>query len=132
MFGRVGDDDTAPVAAANDAFYAAFEAGDTDAMAAVWDHSDAVACTHPGWATRHGWDDVAESWAAILGSAERLQFILTDVRITRRGDVAWVTADENLVGPDGPGGTVAALNVFHLSDGGWRMVVHHGSPVVRR
>jgi hypothetical protein len=42
--------------------------------------------------------------------------------------VAWVTVDENLIG-DNVGATVAAVNVFRLIDGGWRMVLHHGSPV---
>ena len=45
----------APVRAANAAFYTAFEGGDLDAMADVWEHSDRVSVTHPGWPTLHGW-----------------------------------------------------------------------------
>ena len=37
------------VKAANAAFYEAFEARDMDAMSEVWEHSDRVVCTHPGW-----------------------------------------------------------------------------------
>jgi hypothetical protein len=42
-----------------------------------------------------------------------------------------VTVDENLLGGLQTS-TVAALNVFCRSDVGWRMVAHHGSPVMRR
>jgi hypothetical protein len=37
---------------------------------------------------------------------------------------------ENLL--DGPAtSTVAAINLFERLDEGWRMVAHHGSPVMR-
>jgi hypothetical protein len=42
-----------------------------------------------------------------------------------------VACDENLLAPEGPGGTVAALNVFSRHDDGWLLVAHHGSPVAR-
>ena len=41
--------DTHAVLAANAAFYEAHESRDVAAMHAVWEHSDRVACTHPGW-----------------------------------------------------------------------------------
>ena len=53
------------------------------------------------------------------------------------GDTAWVTLNENILQGTGEGegtlydATVAAVNVFVRGDGGWRMVVHHGSPVSR-
>ena len=46
--------DEAAVRAANQAFYAAFEARDLDAMSDVWEHADRISCTHPGWRTLHG------------------------------------------------------------------------------
>ncbi len=116
------------VLAANRAFYEAFEAADLDAMSDVWEHSDRVVCTHPGWATLRGWGPVAASWFAMFQGPERLQFILTAERCEVAGDVAWVTADENLLGGR-VGGTVAALNVFVRDAARWRLVVHHGSPV---
>ncbi|MGE3619715.1 MAG: nuclear transport factor 2 family protein [Acidimicrobiia bacterium] len=118
----------AAVQAANAAFYAAFEARDLDAMSDVWEHSDRIACTHPGWRTLHGWGAVSGSWFALLGGPQHLQFILTAERIHLDGDMAWVTVDENLIG-EGMGGTVAALNLFARTGDGWRMVAHHGSPV---
>lgn len=119
----------AEVRAANDAFYAAFEARDLDAMSDCWEHSDRVVCTHPGWRTLHGWGAVAASWFALFGGPSRLQFILTEDAVAVAGDSAWVTVDENLISPEMGGGTVAALNVFVRSGGRWCLVAHHGSAV---
>jgi ketosteroid isomerase-like protein len=117
------------VLAVNQAFYDAFEAADLDAMSAVWEHGDDVACTHPGWATLRGWGKVVASWYALFRNPQRLQFILTEPAVRRQGDVAWVVLDENLL--DGAAGqTISALNIFVRSEDGWRMVAHHGSPVM--
>lgn len=134
--GRGGDGggaggDEAEVRAANAAFYEAFEAADLDAMSDLWEHSDRVLCTHPGWAPLRGWSSVAASWFALFDRAAPMQFILTEERVEVVGDAAWVTVDENLIGA-GSGTTVAAVNVFVRSPSGWRMVVHHGSTVMTR
>ena len=115
---------------ANRAFYEAFEARDLDAMSAVWERSDRVVCTHPGWATLRGWGAVASSFFALFQSSQSLQFVLTEERVQVEGDVAWVSIDENLLGDQG-GSTVAALNVFVRDDasGRWLMTAHHGSVV---
>jgi ketosteroid isomerase-like protein len=121
--------DEAAVRAANRAFYDAFEARDLEAMSDVWEHSDRVSCTHPGWRRLHGWGAVSGSFLALFQGTQRLQFILTDVRVEEDGDVAWVSLDENILSEQ-VGGTVSTVNVFaRVGDGGWRMVVHHGSPV---
>ncbi len=121
----------AAVLAANDRFYEAFEAGDLDAMSAIWEHSPEVSCTHPGWPTLRGWAQVSSSWFAIFRNPQRLQVILTSASVSVVGDAAWVAVDENLL-DGGPGQTVSALNVFRRRDGVWRVVAHHGSPVLRR
>jgi ketosteroid isomerase-like protein len=117
------------VLAANATFYEAFEARDLDAMSDVWEHSDRVVCTHPGWRTLRGWGEVGASWFALFRNPSTPQFILTQAVAELQGDLAWVTLDENLIG-SGAGQTVAATNVFVRGDDGtWRMVLHHGSPV---
>ncbi|MCU1354028.1 MAG: hypothetical protein JWM05_3237 [Acidimicrobiales bacterium] len=120
------------VLAANERFYSAFEARDLDAMSEVWDHTERASCTHPGWPTLRGWASIAASWFALFQGPSPLQFILTDLHASATGDVAWVTVDENVIGEDATGGTVAALNLFVRTDEGWRMVAHHGSSVVPR
>ncbi len=117
------------VAAANQAFYDAHEARDLRAMAALWTDDDDVVCTHPGWPILRGRDVVLESWRRIFGGPGRNQFIVTNEVVTVAGVVAWISCDENLV-DGGATGTVAATNVFRQVDGRWRMVVHHGSPVM--
>src|SRR3546814_17573098 len=84
-------------------------------MSDLWEHSDRVVCTHPGWRTLHGWGAVSGSWFALFGGPSPLQFILTNEVAAVAGDTAWVTVDENLIGADG-GGTVAALNVFRSGE----------------
>ena len=115
--------------AVNQAFYDAHEARDLPAMRAVWEHSERVVCTHPGWPIVRGWPAVEESWRRILDGPGRNQFILTNDVAVVEGNVGWVTVDENLVA-GAASGTVAATNVFVRAGGGWLLVVHHGSPVI--
>lgn len=124
-------DRVAEVAAANRAFYDAFEARDLDAMSDVWEHSDRVVCTHPGWAPLRGWGAVVGSFAALFQGRQQLQFVLTDERVEVGADMAYVSVDENLLGSHGAtGSTVAAVNVFARDlDGSWRLVLHQGSVV---
>jgi ketosteroid isomerase-like protein len=116
------------VPAANRRFYEAFEARDLDAMSDLWEHSDRVLCTHPGWSTLRGWAGISASFFALFQGEQRLQFILTEARAELAFDTAWVAVDENILS-DSTGGTAAALNVFARADGDWRMVVHHASVV---
>ena len=114
---------------ANRAFYEAFEARDLEAMSDVWEHSDRVSCTHPGWRRLHGWGAVSGSFLALFQGSQRLQFILTDVHVEHEGDMAWVALDENILSEQ-IGGTVSTINLFtRVSDDRWRMVAHHASPV---
>ncbi len=75
-----------------------------------------------------GWAQIEESWRRIFGGPGRNQFIVTNEVVAAAGDVAWVTLDENLVDQFATG-TVAATNTFVRTPDGWRMVLHHGSPV---
>ena len=123
------DGSTDELSRRNHAFYEAFEARDLDAMSDIWEHSDRVSCTHPGWAVLRGWGAVAASWLAMFQGPQQIQFILTDEHVEVDGDLGWVTVDENIIG-DQTGSTVSALNVFVRGEGGWRLVAHHGSAVV--
>ena len=137
----MSDDDA--VRTANSAFYAALEACDLDAMADVWEHSDRIVVTHPGWPMLRGWARVAGSWDAIFRNTGYIQFVLTDEQVIVVGDTAWVTLDENILQAAGQmedadelsGSKATSINVFvrgHDSGAGddnWKMVVHHASPV---
>ncbi len=128
---RSEHDDLASLVVANEAFYDAFERRDFGAMCRIWEQSDQVICTHPGWASLHGWPAVEASWGALLDNAENLQFIVTNVRARVGGESGWVTCDENVLNADASS-TVAATNIFvrdAQSGYGWRLVAHHGSLV---
>jgi ketosteroid isomerase-like protein len=123
--------DADDVMAANQAFYDAHEQRDLAAMAAVWDNSDRAVCVHPGWPILRGWLAVEESWRGIFGGPGRNQFIVTNDAVAVEGDLAWVTLDENLVDVAATG-TIAATNLFARTVSGWKLVLHHGSPVMFR
>ena len=129
--------DAREVEAVNATFYAAFESADLEAMQALWlDDPDAL-CVHPGALPVRGTGPISRSWALIMANTPYIQFFLTDVEVSVRGEVASVTCTENVLtaddraGPDGFGGARAvATNVFVRTPDGWRLWIHHASPVL--
>ena len=131
--------DLEAVTAVNAALYEAFENADVDQMAAVWDDvdPDSVVCVHPGWSMLRGRAQVLRSWSAVMAGTDYVQFFLTDVQVTVEGDTAVVTCMENILtsisqmGLGGPGNAaIVATNVFRRRGDGWKLQVHHGSPVM--
>ena len=117
------------VLAANRSFYEAFEARDLGAMSDVWEHSDRVTCTHPGWTRLDGWGSISASFYALFGNGAPIQFILTNERVEVAGDTAWVVAEENILGDDA-GATAVGLNLFVRDRTAWKLVAHHASQVL--
>lgn len=129
--------DEALVLAANGDFYAAFERGDLDAMGNVWADDDGVICVHPGAAPIRGRAAVMRSWLALMASSPYIQFFLTDVEASVVHDLASVTCTENVLAADAStppgafaGGRAVASNVFRRTAEGWRLWIHHASPVL--
>jgi ketosteroid isomerase-like protein len=127
----VGVTDIDDVHAVNDAFYAAHEDRDLDAMSAVWEQTERAVCIHPGWPILRGWDQVEEAWKRIFDGVGRNQFIITNKSTHVVGDMAWVTLEENLV-DRGETYAVAATNVFVRREGEWKLIAHHGSTIHAR
>lgn len=120
------------IAAANESFYRAFESLDIKNMEKVWARQDSIQCGHPGWRMLRGWQTVMESWRRIFENTPAIRFVLTDVSIEVRGDLAWVTLYENLnssVEGQNINATILTTNIFEKGAGGWRMIHHHGSSV---
>jgi ketosteroid isomerase-like protein len=124
----------AAVEAANAEFYVAFEGADLDRMSALWDvdGNAPVSCVHPGWPLIRGRQRVLRSWAVIMANTTYIQFVLTDVAVNVVGELAVVTCDENILTSAEPAeaGQATATNVFRRRGDGWRLWVHHGSPVL--
>lgn len=117
----------------NTEFYRAFESLSIETMEAVWSHADDVRCVHPGWKDLVGWAAIHESWKAIFQSMSYMELNITDLQVWASGDLACVACHENIVTfRDGQEvrTVVLATNVFRREEGLWRMVLHHGSPVL--
>ncbi len=135
-----GMTDIEELEALNEAFYHAFESGDLDKMSEIWieDTEDRVAmCVHPGWAMLSGRTAVLRSWALFMANTTYIQFVLTDVRTMLSGDVAVITCTEDVLVPAGADelgfatGLVVASNTFIRTESGWRLWMHHGSPILQ-
>ncbi len=131
------DRDSEAVETANGAFYAAFESGDLDAMTEVWLDDDEALCIHPAAPPVRGTRAINRSWALIMANTPYIQFFLTDVVVSVRGDVGFVTCTENVLTADSlseddtfAGARAIATNVFVREPGGWRLWIHHSSPVL--
>jgi ketosteroid isomerase-like protein len=125
------------VATVNTVFYEAIESADLDTMRDLWlDDPDSV-CVHPGALPVRGAGPIGRSWALVMASTPYIQFFLTDVEVSLHGETAFVTCTENVLtgdertGPDAfGGGKAVATNVFVRTTDGWRLWIHHASPVL--
>lgn len=130
-------DDHAEVEAVNAAFYQAFEAADLDRMRDLWLDDQETLCVHPGALPVRGTSAINRSWALIMANTPYIQFFLTDVEVSVLEDVASVTCTENVLTADEmtdddtfAGAKAVATNVFVRTTGGWRLWIHHASPVL--
>ena len=116
---------------AETAFYAAFEAADLDAMMAVWMNDDDIICIHPICHRLQGREAVAESWQQIFANGPSVKLITSEAQYTQEAVLAIHQVKENMtLLEDGHDQSpILATNIYQLTDQGWRMVVHHASPV---
>jgi ketosteroid isomerase-like protein len=62
-----------------------------------------------------------------------MRFTITDARVGRTADVAWVTCTENILSDVQDRVSVTSLlatNVFERTPDGWRLIHHHASHVL--
>lgn len=138
-------DQIARLEAANAAFYRAVEGGDLDTLAELWvgeEHGDTALCVHPGWPALRGREELLRSFAIIMANTPYIQFFLTDLSVQVVGELAVVNCVENMLTSVGAeqgdpdeeaglgGGQAVATNVFRQVEGGWRLWLHHASPVL--
>lgn len=116
---------------AEQAFYTAFANTDLEAMMAVWLDSDAVTCVHPVGPRISGRGAVRTGWADIFRNSGSLKFRLGEVSRTQDGLLAIHVLHEyiSVPGENGERPPAVATNIYQLTDQGWRMILHHASPV---
>ena len=126
------EDARAAILSVNQAFYEAFEALDIDRMTAVWSCTPADVCIHPGWEINRSWEDIQYSWRAIFAGTGFMRFELADLQLDVRGDYAVLTCIQNIYSVAGSAAhhaRVAATHLFIQTPAGWRLTLHHGSPI---
>ena len=111
------------------AFYAAFIKRDVDAMMAVWAEDDNVNCIHPHGPILTGRTAIRDSWEMIFRHSPEMQIMINGRSRGQDGSFAIHIVEEHVrAGNEPPGTPLHATNVYHLTDTGWRMVLHHASP----
>ncbi len=114
---------------AETAFYAAFIKRDVDAMMTVWAESDDISCIHPLGAILTGRAAVRESWETIFRNSPEMQFMITERTRSQNGEVAVHVVEEHIrARNEPPSAPMQVTNIYRLTEGGWRMIVHHASP----
>jgi ketosteroid isomerase-like protein len=111
------------------AFYAAFEARDIDAMMATWADDEDIVCVHPGGVRHVGYESVRSSFEQLFSGNAKLTFRLDQVVSLETVGLAMHSAVEHLrVGDESAHGVAIATNVLMRTPSGWRVVCHHASP----
>ena len=117
----------------NEQFYKAFENLDVGLMDSIWAHQEYVTCIHPGWSIRVGWPAVRDSWVVIFNNTFSMEFELTELQVQVAADIAWVICTENIasrVGEAPQNSRVVATNLFERIGEEWKIIHHHGSPLM--
>ncbi len=117
--------------AAEAAFYNAFEQADIERMMAVWLASDEISCIHPLQRPLLGRNAVRESWEQIFGADPSMRFRINVVQQAQHGSVAVHVVEEHIhmEAERATHAPILATNVYVHTGEGWRMAVHHASPV---
>jgi uncharacterized protein (TIGR02246 family) len=116
---------------AEQAFYEAFERGDLAALMAVWATQEEIVCVHPQGPRLVGHDAIEQSYKQIFGSGMQLRVEIAQSHQYHTQALAVHCVIEMLTvqGEREAPPPIAAVNVFALTDDGWRMVAHHSSAV---
>ncbi len=111
------------------AFYAAFSSADFETMKRVWDDSPQAVCIHPMSPPLYGHSAIIESWSNILANGGGK---ISHKNLFRRqeGNLSIHGIEERLLLPQGVEAVMHATHVYvHKQNTGWKLLVHHASPV---
>ena len=113
------------------AFYQALAQGDIDALMAVWSEDEEVVCVHPGGPRIVGLAAVRDTWRQILSGGSTLKIDVSQAVVSASAMMAMHCVFERVAGEGSlqSGPTLAATNVYVRGPNGWRMVLHHASPI---
>jgi ketosteroid isomerase-like protein len=118
-------------AAAEAAFYKAFEAADLGAMMTVWEAGNGILCIHPLGPPLQGVGQVRAGWQQIFANPARLRFQINTLTTRSQAGLAIHTVYEHITvlgAAEQPSQPIVATNVYHHTGQGWRMILHHAAP----
>lgn len=110
------------------AFYEAIEHSDMDALTQVWSTDDNIVCVHPGSSRIEGRTEVLESFSELFAEAPSLSFSIVDTLYTGNESLAVHLVREEVELDGEVVSVMVSTNIYHVEDGGWRMLLHHTSP----
>lgn len=113
------------------AFYEALAHADLEAMMAVWSEDDEVICIHPGGPRLQGLAAVREGWREMFEGSPKLEIRIMEGVTQNHMMVAVHSVLEfvNIRGDKQLNPPMIATNMYIRGPDGWRMVLHHASPV---
>lgn len=116
--------------AVEQAFYDALERGDIDALMACWSEDDDIVCIHPHGPRLVGAAVIRRSFEQMMASGP-LRIRPTAVMVQSSLMAAAHTLVEQVLALDDPGAVyhVFATNLYVKTPSGWRLVLHHASPI---
>lgn len=120
-------------AEAEDAFYQAFERRDLARMMEVWASHDEIACIHPLGEHLTGRRAIERSWREIFSGSAGMHITRKLNSRIKFGDMVihCVTETIELTGERNSRTPVTTTNIFRHEKTGWRLVLHHASPLAR-
>lgn len=117
--------------AVEQAFYEAMERGDLEAMMHCWADEDEVICIHPNGPRLIGNEAIRRGWQQIFDNgAVRLRVTARHAQVSMMMSIHNVVEIVRIKTGDGEGEiALFATNIYCKTPNGWRMVLHHASPI---
>lgn len=109
------------------AFYEAIEQADIQALGRVWSLDDNIVCIHPGTNRIEGRAQVLESFSGMFAESPSISFAISDALQTESDGLAIHLVREEIELDGQLVSVMVSTNIYHLEDGGWRMLLHHSS-----
>ncbi len=119
---------------AQKAFYEAIQSANLAQMMAVWSTDEDIICIHPGGVRHCGPAEVHESWRQIFMHGPQLIFKIVNSKSHQARMLSIHSVCEQMTHRAGahPPASAIATNVFARTDHGWKMLLHHASPIPSR
>lgn len=113
------------------AFYEAIQRADIEAMMQVWSDDEEIVCVHPGGPRLAGYATVRDAWRRIFEATPRLRIEVTTLSFAANPFTAVHSVVEFVSLDDDPAQRtpVVATNIYVRGAMGWRLIVHHASPM---